>query len=78
MSNIGRVDMPEEMREEIRLFDVFVSTDKLQICMCSYRNNMVISFTSPFVSTDIQKNFFRTLTEMGIEAEIAMNPIDEE
>lgn len=78
LSNIGRVDMPEEMREEIRLFDVFVSTDKLQICMCSYRNNMVISFTSPFVSTDIQKNFFRTLTEMGIEAEIAMNPIDEE
>ena len=30
------------------------------------------------MSTDIQKNFFRTLTDMGIEAEIAMNPIDEE
>ena len=67
-----------KQNEYTLLFDVFVSTDKLQICMCSYRNNMVISFTSPFVSTDIQKNFFRTLTEMGIEAEIAMNPIDEE
>lgn len=78
LSNVGRVDMPKEMQEDIRLFDVFVSTDKLQICMCSYRNNMVISFTSPFISTDIQKNFFRALTAMGIEAEISANPLGDE
>ena len=55
ISNVGKIDMPPELREYIRLFDVFVS------------------FTAPFVSTDIQKNFFRFLTGMGIPVEITSN-----
>lgn len=77
LSNIGKVAMPDVFIPYIRLFDVFVSTDKLQICMCSYQDNMVISFTSAFVSADIQKRFFRELTAMGIEVTIVSNPIDE-
>lgn len=78
LSNVGKVAMPPEFAPYIRLFDVFVSTKKVQICMCSYGDNLTISFTSPFTSTEIQKNFFRTLTSMGIEVEIAANKIDDE
>ena len=78
LSNVGRVDMPEQVAPYIRLFDVFVSTKKTQICMCSFGDHLTISFTSPFVSTEIQKNFFRILTEMGIAVELAANQIDDE
>lgn len=78
ISNVGKIEMPEEFREDIRLFDVFVSTNKLQICMCSFGENMAVSFTSPFSDTDIQRRFFRTLTGMGIPVEIAANQVDEE
>lgn len=77
LSNIGRVDMPEEMKSYIRLFDVFVSTNKLQACICSFKETLTVSFTSSFVSTDIQRRFFRTLTDMGIPIEITTNQQEE-
>ncbi len=77
LSNIGRVDMPEEMKPYIRLFDVFVSTNKLQACICSFKETLTVSFTSSFVSTDIQRRFFRTLTDMGIPIEITTNQQEE-
>ena len=73
VSNVGRVVMPEEAKPYIRLFDVFNSTKKLQICICSYEDNMNISFTSPFVNTDIQRSFFRQLSKLGIAVEISAN-----
>ena len=78
LSNIGKIDMPSEFDPYIRLFDVFVSTNKLQICMCSFRDNLTVSFTSPFVSSAIQKRFFRTFTDLGIPVEIATNSMDDE
>jgi len=78
LSNVGKVSMPAEFAPYIRLFDVFVSTKKVQICMCSYGDNLTISFTTPFVNAEIQKHFFRTLTKMGIAVQIAANKIDDE
>ena len=78
LSNVGVVSMPKEFEPYIRLFDVFTATNRLQICMCSYQNNMVVSFTSPFVSCDIEKHFFRSLTAMGIPVELAANRMGDE
>ena len=76
-SNIGVVDMPEEMQTYIRMFDVFVNTGRLQVCMCSYGENLTMTFTSAFESTEVQKNFFRILTGMGISATIITPPTEE-
>ena len=78
LSNVGRITMPDKLAQYIRLFDVFVSTDKLQICMCSFHDTLTVSFTSNFLSTDIQRRFFRTLTGMGIEVEIVANRINDD
>ena len=75
VSNLGRICMPDEAMSYIRLFDVFTSTNDLHICMCSYEDNMNISFTSSFISTDIQCSFFRQLSQMGIAVEIAANKL---
>lgn len=72
-SNVGRIEMPEEFKPYIRLFDVFASTKCLQVCMCSYNDNCVISFTSQLVSTDVQRRFFKALSGYGLEVEITTN-----
>jgi hypothetical protein len=78
LSNVGIVSMPDDIKPFIHSFDVFVSTDKIQACLCSFENQLRISFTSAFTSTEIQRRFFKTLTDMGIPLVIDSNIIDEE
>lgn len=73
LSNIGILRMPGECSSHIRSFDVCNGTQKIQACVCSYDDNLSISFTSAFTSCDIQRAFFRQLTAMGIEVEISTN-----
>lgn len=77
LSNIGAIAVPSEL-EHIRSFDVFAATNPLQACVCSFKNRLSVSFTSHFISADIQQQFFRTLTEMGIAVELAVNRVDSE
>lgn len=73
LSNIGRIQMPEKLVPYIDLFDVFVSTKRKQACMCSFGDCLVISFTSPYHNTELEKNFFRSLTSRGVKVEIMTN-----
>ncbi len=69
-SNIGKVSMPSGMEKYIRLFDAFTSPNILQACACSFGDNYVLSFATPFENHNIECTFFRRLSEMGIETEI--------
>ncbi len=73
LSNIGRIDMPLEFDAYIKQFSVFTSARRPQFCVCSYRDRLVVSFTSPFRETEIQRNFFKLLAEKGIDIEITSN-----
>ena len=77
LSNVGIVEMPSELQSYIKLFDVFASTDSMQICMCSYLDNMLLSFTSHFIDTEIQKNFFKELTKEHIKVTINTNVVED-
>jgi hypothetical protein len=72
-SNIGKITMPSVLVPHIRLFAVFSSTTHPKICLCSFEDNLVISFSSPFISSDIQRVFFRALVSFGLDIEIAAN-----
>jgi len=73
LSNVGKISMPIGLEQYIRQFDVFTSARRPQICLCSNNDNLVISFTSPFTDTDIQKTFYQALSQKGVEIEIATN-----
>lgn len=75
-SNLGRVEMPAGMDAFIRLFGVFNSAEALKLCMCSFGDRMVMTFTSPFIQTEVQKRFFRRLTGEGIPVVIRSNQPD--
>ena len=65
-SNMGTVQMPEEYAQYIETFDVYTSTPKIELCMCSFKDTAMLSFTSSFENDNIQRNFFRILSERGI------------
>ena len=73
ISNIGRLIMPTGFDTYIRQFSICVSARRPQITLCSYGDRMVISFTSPFEETDIQRTFFQFLSKKGIEIQISSN-----
>ena len=78
LSNVGVISVPDDIKPFISSFDIFVSTEKIQACVCSFENTLRISFTSAFVSTEIQRRFFKTLTDMSIPVTIESNIVDEE
>src|SRR5690606_23925393 len=73
ISNIGQIKMPPEFSEYIRQFSICVSARRPQITLCSFKDTLVISFTSPFEDTDIQRTFFKYLTNNDVEVTITSN-----
>jgi hypothetical protein len=73
ISNVGSITMPKEFDRMIRQFCVCTSVRRLRLTMCSYGDRTVVSFTSPFRETSIQRTFFDLLSDMGIEVEISSN-----
>lgn len=65
-SNIGKIKLPDAFETYIDSFGFFTSTDKLQMCSCSYGDKMRIGITSKILSHNIQRNFLRILKEEGI------------
>ncbi|GHU93545.1 hypothetical protein FACS1894208_03190 [Clostridia bacterium] len=72
-SNIGKISMPAGAAEHIRLFDVFVSTKRPQLCLCSFGDTLAVSVSSPLADTGIQRRFFRRLAETGTSVRVISN-----
>ena len=65
-SNIGKIKLPDIFETYIDSFGFFTSTDKLQMCSCSYGDTMRVGITSKIRNHNIQRNFLRILKEEGI------------
>ncbi len=73
ISNIGRIKTVKEFESYIKQFSICVSARAPKITFCSYRDRLVITFTSPYLETDIQRVFFQFLSNRHIEIEITSN-----
>ena len=72
-SNVGIIKIPEIFNNYIESFDVCNSTKSFQASVCSYRDNLSVSFTTPFINSDIERIFYRMLSEHGIKITITSN-----
>ncbi|MEA4898330.1 MAG: hypothetical protein VB067_02130 [Christensenellaceae bacterium] len=72
-SNVGRVVMPEEDARYIRMFGVYFSAKRPQVCVCSFGDTLAISMSSPLMDTAVQRRFFRALTSLGIDVQVISN-----
>lgn len=76
-SNMSVVNMPKQYEDYIQHFGVFTSTPKTELCMCSFRDELVLNFTSRYVSVNIQRNFFRILKNLGLEVSLPEKKLPE-
>ena len=70
--------MPPEVSDYIESFAAFMTASSQQVCVCSFKDKMVFGEVSPFKTHKIMLNFFRCLTELGIEVVLSTNDYDEE
>lgn len=73
VSNVGRVDLPSEFENYVCQFSIIPNVKRPQIAICTFGDRLVVTFASPFKETELQKTFFRYLSEMGIKIEISSN-----
>ena len=72
-SNIGRIQMPPEYSAYIERFGFFASTDKIQMCSCSYGDALVLGLTSKIAGSSIYRNFVNILRGEGIRCHTEEN-----
>ncbi|OJF97143.1 hypothetical protein [Alkalibacterium sp. 20] len=78
MSNLGRVKLPEGMENYVKQTFFYTAAIRPQFCLMSYQETLTISFTSPFVETDIHREFVRLLTEREIPVIMDVNRVSRE
>ena len=66
-SNLGRVTMPEAYKPYIERFGALTSTDKLQICACSYYDRFYFSITTKYADTKVQEKMLEFLKGEGLQ-----------
>jgi len=73
LSNVGRIELQPELAQYIRNFDIFNSSSKRQMCMCSFGDSMVISFSGVLAEHDVERAFFRSLAKFDENLTISTN-----
>ena len=76
-SNIGIIKLDEPLTRYVDNFVVSAATNKLQVTLTTYNGKLTVTLTSPFVSTDIEMEFARKLSDLGIDVTVTSNNINE-
>ncbi len=78
LSNIGPIDIEEDYRKEIERFSIMIGVSKRQpmkCAVCSYGEEVIVTFTSVFQDTRLQDRFFGFLREMKIPVSLESNGV---
>jgi NRPS condensation-like uncharacterized protein len=78
LSNIGPIEILEEYKEEIERFHMMIGVSKRQpmkCAVCSYEDEVIVTFTSVFQDTRLQDRFFGFLKEEGIPVDLESNGV---
>jgi NRPS condensation-like uncharacterized protein len=79
LSNLGIVDVPEEMKQHIENFNFTPGggrTSPLNLGVITYENMVNITFSTALVNRGIEKDFFSMLTKEGIKVVIDHNDLE--
>ena len=63
LSNLGIVKVPCEYEEYIDSFSAISSTDDLQLTVCSFKDDLVLGFTSHLISKDIERTMLKYIMQ---------------
>lgn len=78
LSNLGIIKVPLEYEDYIESFSAISSTDDLQLTVCSFKNNLVLSFSSHLISKDIERTMLKyILNEKNIKIKVVSNVMED-
>ncbi|HAG69926.1 MAG TPA: hypothetical protein DCL38_08130 [Lachnospiraceae bacterium] len=66
ISNLGRLKVPDELKEHIETYACYCSTSKLFLTCSSFENDFVIGISSAYRNTAVLRNFLSSLSEDGV------------
>lgn len=75
-TNPGVIQAPDEMKEHIERFDILLGQAFAARANCAaitFKDNIVISFSSNIKETDVEREFFRKLIKHGVHVKIETN-----
>ena len=61
LSNLGIIKIPTEYESYVSSFCAIASTEDQQLTACSFKNKLILSFSSHFINKDIEKNFVKEI-----------------
>ena len=78
LSNLGLIKVPLEYEDYIESFSAISSTDDLQLTVCSFKDNLTLSFSSHFISKDIERTMLKyIMNEKKMKVKVISNVIGE-
>lgn len=79
ISNLGRIDVPDKMREYVKGFDFIIGPQARSphnCAVCSYGNDLKINFIRRSEDPELEREFFRNLVKLGHHVAIESNSKD--
>ncbi len=76
LSNLGKIKTPPSLSGYIERFDAMLGNSRfnhMSCAVCSYENQLVVTFTKRDFETDVEKHFFRLLSEQGLKIILEQN-----
>ena len=73
LSNLGKVNIPKEMKPSIKSFRVLLYPNRVMKKSCaliSYQNDLHITFCSCIESRELERLFFTKISESGIAVKV--------
>ena len=81
LSNLGAVDIPDEMKPYVKAFDFIIGPQAAapyNCGVCSYAGELRINFIRRSVEPELEREFFTNLVKMGLKVSIESNQRDED
>ena len=72
VSNVGKVEMPEQLVPFIEKFSSYMSTNRVQMCISSFQDKLTFGVTSAYTDHTMIMHFFRRMVDLGIPVELAV------
>ena len=76
ITNLGAMDVPDEMRPHVEYFDAMLGPPKMNKCCCAvagYGNLLCVNFTRTIREAFVEREFFSFLVRQGIPVKIYSN-----
>ncbi|MEG2918937.1 MAG: hypothetical protein RR851_13500 [Clostridium sp.] len=78
LSNLGKITVLPEFEADIENFHFLIGVSKKQKMkcgVCSYKDKLIVNFTTVLADTYLQRAFFRALAKEGIPVDIESNGV---